>query len=152
MKRNLLILLGALLVFLSCDFKGKKIQAEAEKAKRIVSVNLIHDDYHEIVNSIGKAFLYVYPSNLTDISASKLAEVSFDTKEVPFSINFEFPKNHRNLLEGKIDGRDSLIYYVSLAWDSNGDGKIDSLDIGIDYDKQFPHLDLDKIDHQIYLK
>ncbi len=152
MKIRLLIFTGILLVLQSWDLKGKKVQKDAENANKAVTVTLVKEDYAEIVNSNGKAILYVVPANMADGSASKLAEVSFETKELPFSVTFEFPKSHRSLIQGHVSDQDSLIYYVGLEWDSNGDGQIDSLDLSIDYDTQYPSVDLDKIDHQVIIK
>jgi hypothetical protein len=39
-----------------------------------------------------------------------------------------------------------------MDWDSNADGIQDSTDVMIDFDKQFPHVDITQLHQQVFVK
>ncbi len=79
-------------------------------------------------------------------------EVEFEAAQVPFTVDFEIPMDHQTMIKPEVQEGDSIKYYVSMEWDSNADGQLDSLDMAIDFDKQFPDIDINQLHQQVFLK
>jgi len=139
---KLLLILGASMLILSCGFKE-------EKALR---VEFVGTTTPTISNTKGKATLFAVAANLADAAATEIAVADFDAKAIPFNVDFELPKDYLKLIKPEVIKGDSVKYYVAIEWDSNADGKIEEGDVMIDFDKQFPHVQLGKQTQQVFVK
>lgn len=148
--RNLFIISGVLAFSMSsCGLKGS---GEAVVGPQLLPIEFVGEQDSTIQNPKGKAMLYAAPANVADVEATLIAEVDFEASSVPFTVEFEVPSEHRTMIKPEVQETDSVQYFVSLDWDSNADGKKDSSDVVIDFDKQFPHVDLKQLHQQVYLR
>ena len=148
MKSFVLFSLGALL-FASCGLKGS---GEAEKQPSLMTVEFKGEADSTITNPKGKMKLFAVPENVADVEATLLDEVDFEAATIPFSVEFNIPVDHTSLIKPAINEGDKVKYYVAMDWDSNGDGKVDSTDVLIDFDRQFPNVDVTQLHQEVFLK
>lgn len=148
--RKLMFFLGLLVMGISsCGLKGS---GEVIKGPQVLSVEFEGYLDSSIQNRVGQAQLLAVPADNADIEATIIDEVEFDVDHLPFSVEFEIPADHKSMIKPEIAEDAAVKYYVSLVWDSNADGRNDSLDVGIDYDKQFPHVDINQIHQKVFVK
>ncbi|WP_336961647.1 hypothetical protein [Chryseobacterium contaminans] len=159
MKNHLLLLMAAgALTLSSCNKAEKKATPEpavTEKTAENTSDNLklefVGTDKFTITNAKLKVSLYGVDSNLADAPATLLEEKEYEQKSVPFTIDFNVPKDAVSKINPKPAG--PVKYYIALSWDSDGNGMADSKgDIAIDYDKAFPTVTMSNETQKINLK
>ena len=138
------------LVLSSCGLKGS---GEVVKGPQLLTVEFVGQQDSVFQNNTkGKVKLFAVPANVADVSATMIDEVDFDTSHVPFIVDLEIPMDHLTMIKPEVQEGDSIKYYVSMDWDTNGDGQIDSMDMAIDFDRQFPDIDINQLHHQIFIK
>jgi len=147
--RNLLLLGLLAIMATSCGLKGS---GEAVKGPQLLTVEFVGSQDSTIKNNQGKVTLFAVPADVADVKATVIDEVDFETSQLPFSVDFEIPVDHVTLIKPEVKEGGAVKYYVSMDWDSNADGKKDSMDVVIDYDKQFPNVDISELHQQIFLK
>ncbi|SHL72215.1 hypothetical protein [Chryseobacterium polytrichastri] len=164
MKRNILLLMtaGALSVtLLSCNKNDKKPLSENTPVKsenstpsdnqKDLKLEFTGTDHFNIKNPKLKVSLYGHDPLLADAPAVLITEKEYEQTSVPFTINMPVPKDAASHFDPK--DKERIKYYVSIEWDSNGNGKPNEKeDIYIDHDKQFPNVKLDGETQKIYLK
>lgn len=91
-----------------------------------------------IKNPSGKIRLYAVAAQIADVPATMILEKSFTENQIPFDLKLDLPKNHLKLIWPKVSDVEPIKYYVTLDWDSNGDGEKGKGDIAIDFNKKFP--------------
>ncbi|MGN0019452.1 MAG: hypothetical protein ACI35Z_01565 [Sphingobacterium hotanense] len=146
---KLLLILGVSMLISSCGLKNSSESFKEEKALR---VEFVGTTTPTISNTKGKATLFAVAANLADAAATEIAVADFDAKAIPFNVDFELPKDYLKLIKPEVTKGDSVKYYVAIEWDSNADGKIEEGDVMIDFDKQFPHVQLGKQTQQVFVK
>ena len=148
--RKLIVFCGlCALVMSSCGLKGS---GEVVKGPQLLTVEFVGPQDSVLQNSKGKVKLFAVPANVADVSATMIDEVDFEAAQVPFTVDFEIPMDHLTLIKPEVQEGDSIKYYVSMDWDSNADGQIDSMDMSIDFDRQFPDIDINQLHQQVFLK
>lgn len=150
MKKTIAVLMVSSLAFMSCMNQQKTNSADAESTK--VTVEFVGNSNGEIKNKAGKAILFAVPDQVADVPATEVASVNFETRSLPFTVNFDLPANHKSLIKPEIKDTDRVHYYVSLDWDSDGNGTVDSTDVVIDYDQAFPTVDIGSATSRVMLK
>lgn len=164
MRRNLSlpILTGALSVtLLSCNSNDKKPlsdhnQVKTESSKHTdnqesLKLEFTGTDKFTIKNPKLKVSLYAHDPLKMDASAILITTKEYEQTSVPFTIDLPVPENAASRIDSK--DADRMKYYVSLEWDSDGNGKAgEKRDIYIDHDKEFPNVKLNGEPQKIYLK
>lgn len=160
--RNILSLFTAVsvLILLSCNTTDKKSTSTStvnpdniDSADSIdkLKIEFIGTENLTISNARLKVSLYGTEENIADASATLITEQEFERKSIPFTIELPVPKD----AESKINPKPTspAKYYITVSWDSDGNGKAgEKGDIFIDYDKQFPNVELKNETQKIYLK
>lgn len=161
-KLSLLMAAGVLSVTLfSCNKNDKKPLSENTEAKtekvnpagnpENLKLEFTGTDHFNIKNPKLKVSLYGHDPLVADAPAILITEKEYEKTSVPFTINLPVPKDAASHFDPKDAGR--IKYYVSIEWDSNGNGKPNEKeDIYIDHDKQFPNVKLDGEPQKVYLK
>ncbi|MFD2556988.1 hypothetical protein [Sphingobacterium tabacisoli] len=142
MKKISSVLVLALALFASCanpsKVKESEKQTQTQDETKTVSVEFVGD--MAIKKTEGKVALYAVAENIADVPATLIMEEKIDQSKLPFTVTFKLPTNHEKLIKPAVREGDPIKYYVSLDWDSNGDGQSGAGDIAIDYDKKFPNV------------
>lgn len=148
--RNTMLVFALLATLVSsCGLKGS---GETEKGPQILTVEFVGSGDTAIQNPKGKAQLLAVPADVADVEATLVSEVEFNSGKLPFTVDFEISSDHRSIIKPEVSETSLVKYYVALDWDSNGDGKQDSTDVLIDFDKQFPDVDISQIHQQVFVK
>jgi len=164
MKKNLLLLMTTGVLLLSCNTHDKKAESEnsqsttekpASSDSAALSENLklefTGSEKFSIKNPKLKVSLYAHDPLLADAPATLITEQEYEETSIPFTINMPVPKDSDSKIDPKI--KDRVKYYVSIEWDSDGNGKAgEKRDIYIDHDKEFPNVKLNGEPQKIYLK
>ncbi|SIQ32014.1 hypothetical protein SAMN05880574_11030 [Chryseobacterium sp. RU37D] len=164
MKKNLLLFMTAGVLLLSCNKHDKKAAAEniqsnfkkpssADSLKNSENLKLefTGSEKFSIKNPKLKVSLYGHDPLLADTPATLITEQEYEETSIPFTINMPVPKDAADRIDPKI--KDRIKYYVSIEWDSDGNGKAsEKRDIYIDHDKEFPNVKLNGEPQKIYLK
>lgn len=159
--RNHLLLFAAAgtLILSSCTKPQSKSTTDnptsavsaSETSSENIKLEFSGTENFTIKNPKLKVSLYGMDEKLADAPASLITEKEFEQKSVPFTIDLPVPKDAESKINPKPAG--PAKYYVTLSWDSDGNGKADEKgDIFIDYDKQFPNVKLNNETQKIYLK
>ncbi len=146
---------------LSCNSNEKNKSIENTEAKsEVVSSNNSTENLNiqftgtedfEIKNPKVKVSLYAHDPLLADVPAVLITEQEYEETTIPFTINMPVPKDAMSDMDPK--KKDRMKYYVSIEWDSDGNGKVgDKRDIYIDHDKEFPNVKLNGEQQTVYLK
>lgn len=144
--------LGALL-FVSCNTPKKETAAATKTTdEKNVKIEFTGTDNVIPKNAKLKVNLYGVPANMADVPASLIAEKEYTQEKIPFTIELPVPNNPEGLIKPEVKKGDPVKYYVTINWDSNGNGAEDKGDIVIDYDKKFPTIDINENIQQIFLK
>ncbi len=148
--KNSLLLIGLLAMTISsCGLKGS---GETVAGPQLLTVEFTGAMDSTIQNNKGKAKLLAVPADVADVEATVIDEVEFETNEIPFSVEFKIPVDHVSKIKPEIVEGAPVKYYISMDWDSNADGVQDSTDVMIDFDKQFPHVDITQLHQQVFVK
>jgi len=164
MKKNITLLMAAGLlsvIVFSCDKNDKKTLSENTEAKtekpnpsdnqENLKLEFTGTDNFTIKNPKLKVSLYGHDPLLTDAPATLITEKEYEQTSVPFTIDMPVPKDAASRIDPKAAER--MKYYVSIEWDSNGNGKPNEKeDIYIDHDKEFPNVKLNGEVQKVYLK
>lgn len=150
MKKNVFLGLGLSVVLASCGFKSDN-KKEIESNQTIV-VNFSGSEKFDIKNSDLKIGLFAISKNIADAPATLIVEKNIKKTEIPFEVDLELPANHIGLIKPEVKENEPIKYYVTVAWDSDGNGVIEKGDIGIDFDKKFPYVELSDEVQEVYLK
>jgi len=118
----------------------------------VVKVEFVGSSKNVIKNNQGKATLYAIPEHLADVAATEIASTTFESSAFPFTVNFHLPNNHKSMIQPAVKETDVIKYYVDLDWDSDGNGTVDSADVAIDFDKEFPNVDIKKEVNKVNIK
>ncbi|WP_261510973.1 hypothetical protein [Chryseobacterium paludis] len=147
-----LMALGAL--FLTGCNAPKKEAVVADKASNEKNVKIEFTGADNVIpkNAKLKVNLYGVPANLADVPASLITEKEYTQEKIPFTIELPVPNNPEGLIKPEVKKGDAVKYYITINWDSNGNGVEDKGDIVIDYDKKFPTIDINEETQQIFLK
>lgn len=145
-----LMIFGALAVaVLASCVNQKKYPEDTSSAdgqvtadSNFVKVEFVGTSKNEIKNNQGKATLYAIPEHLADAAATEITSTTFEASTFPFTVNFHLPNNHKAMIQPAVKESDVIKYYVDLDWDSDGNGTVDSADVAIDFDKEFPNVDI----------
>ncbi|RLJ32710.1 putative lipoprotein YbaY [Chryseobacterium sp. 7] len=159
--RNYLLLFAATgaLMLSSCTNPVKKSTTEnptpeastAEASSENLKLEFTGSDHFAIKNPKFKVSLYAHDPLMADAPATLITEQEYEQTSVPFTIDMPVPKDAASRIDPKI--ADRMKYYVSIKWDSDGDGKAgEKRDIYIDHDKEFPNVKLNGEPQKIYLK
>ncbi|ASK31729.1 hypothetical protein CEY12_17120 [Chryseobacterium sp. T16E-39] len=143
--------LGALLL-VSCNAPKKEAIADKASNEKNVKIEFTGTDNVIPKNAKLKVSLYGLQSNMADVPASLITEKEYTQEKIPFTIDLPVPNNPESLIKPEVKKGDPLKYYVTISWDSNGNGVEDKGDIVIDYDKKFPTIDINENVQQIFLK
>lgn len=142
MKKISSVLVLALALFGSCSnpskVKDTAKQTQTQDETKTVSVEFVGD--MAIKKAEGKVALYAVSENIADVPATLIMEEKIDQSKLPFTVTFKLPANHEQLIKPAVKEGEPIKYYVSLDWDSNGDGQSGAGDVAIDYDKKFPNV------------
>ncbi|WP_318845635.1 hypothetical protein [Chryseobacterium sp. JV558] len=160
MRNHLLLFVAAgTLMLSSCTKPVKKSTAEnptpavsaSETSSDHIKIEFSGTENFTIKNPKLKVSLYGADEKLADAPATLITEKEYEQKSVPFTIDLPVPKDAENKINPKPAG--PAKYYVTISWDSDGNGKADEKgDVFIDYDKQFPNVELNNETQKIYLK
>lgn len=160
MRNHLLLFVAAgALMLSSCTNPGKKNTTEnpapeastSEASSENIKIEFSGTENFTIKNPKLKVSLYGADEKLADAPATLITEKEYEQKSVPFTIDLPVPKDAESKINPKPAG--SAKYYVTISWDSDGNGKADEKgDIFIDYDKRFPNVTLGSEPQKIYLK
>lgn len=144
--------LGALLL-VSCNAPKKEAIA-TDKASQGKNVKIEFTGTDNVIpkNAKLKVNLYGVPANMADVPATLIAEKEYSQEKIPFTIELPVPNNPESLIKPEVKKGDPVKYYVTINWDSDGNGVEDKGDIVIDYDKKFPTIDINQDHQQIFLK
>lgn len=135
---SVLVLVAAMFASCSNTSKIKETQKQNQDQAQIVSVEFVGDGV--IKNAEGTVSLFAVSKNIADVPATLIMEEKIDASKFPFMIRFELPEKHEQLIKPAVKEGEPIKYYVSIEWDSNGDGQVGAGDIVIDYDKKFPDV------------
>jgi hypothetical protein len=144
------ISLSALL--LSCNAPKKEPIVDKASSEKTVKIEFTGADNIIPKNTKVKVNLYGVPANMADVPASLITEKEYTEEKIPFTIDLPVPDNAESLIKPEVKKGDPVKYYVTINWDSNGNGTEDKGDIVIDYDKKFPTIDINEETQQIFLK
>lgn len=134
----LLILFSVTLAMQSCESSSShiiKIDLQSETT--------IKPDVKDFIVT-----LYGYSPILADVEATEIVSKKYKAKSLPHTIEMEIPADPASKIRGCKEV-DKANYYLSLKWDSNGDGKVGLGDINIDYEKNFPKINIEAKEVQI---
>lgn len=150
--------IGALLLASSCNSPKQTMTdttSSTEKTssdQKNVKIEFTGTDTFNIKNAKLKISLYGISANLSDAPATLITEKEIEQKTVPFTIDLPVPANASSLIKPAVKEGEPVKYYVTINWDSDGNGKEEKGDIVIDYDKKFPNITIDETTQQVYLK
>lgn len=136
-------------IFASCTSANKL--SDGTKGGDSLTVEFIGSTPLNIKNPEGKVQLYAVAENIADVPATLLEEKSIQQATVPFTIDFVLSKDHKSLIKPALAAHEKVKYYVTIKWDSDGNGKVENGDITIDYDRKFPNVQLGAGKQQVYL-
>lgn len=146
---KILLLIALLVCVSSCEWNAS---TDTFNSPKLLRVEFVGASVKTILNTKGTATLFAVSEMLADASATEISTVEFDSKAVPFNVDFEIPKNHRKLIRPELKKGEAIQYYVALEWDSNGDGGIGEGDIMIDFDKAFPNVEMNKETQRVFVR
>lgn len=149
MKSIIFLAVLPLSILASCTSGSKG--SEETKTGDSLTVEFIGSAPLDIKNPEGKVQLYAVAENIADVPATLLEEKNIQQSGVPFTIDFFLLKDHKSHIKPAIAAHEAVKYYVTVKWDSDGNGKVEKGDIMIDYDKQFPNVKLGAGKQQVYL-
>lgn len=149
MKSMIFMVALPLSIFASCT-SASKVNDETKKGDSL-SVEFIGSTPLNIKNPEGKVQLYAVAENIADVPATLLEEKNIQQSGVPFTIDFVLAKDHKSHIKPVVAAHEGIKYYVTVKWDSDGNGKVEKGDITIDYDRQFPNVKLGAGKQQVYL-
>lgn len=136
-------------IFASCT-SASKVSDEAKTGDSL-TVEFIGSTPLNIKNPEGKVQLYAVAENIADVPATLLEEKNIQQSGTPFTIDFVLPKDHKMHIKPVVVTHEGIKYYVTVKWDSDGNGRIEKGDITIDYDRKFPNVKLGAGKQQVYL-
>jgi hypothetical protein len=148
---NKLFLIGALSLCLIASCTSANRVSDKKKGDEHLKVEFIGSTPLTITNKEAKVQLYAIAENIADVPASLLEEKTITESEVPFTVDFVLPKDHKLHIKPAAAIHEVIKYYVTVKWDSDGNGKVEKGDITIDYDRQFPYVALGAGKQQVYL-
>ncbi|RXM39073.1 hypothetical protein BOQ62_13395 [Chryseobacterium sp. CH21] len=159
--KNKLLLLVAVAILASCSKEDRKNPsgADTQKSENVkvsekkenLKLEFTGSDHFAIKNPKFKVSLYAHDPLMADAPATLITEQEYEQTSVPFTIDMPVPQDAASRIDPKI--ADRMKYYVSIKWDSDGDGKAgEKRDIYIDHDKEFPNVKLNGEPQKIYLK
>lgn len=140
------------LLFVSCNAPKKEAVADKAPDGKNIKIEFTGTDNVIPKNAKLKVNLYGVPSNMADVPASLIVEKEYTQEKIPFTIELPVPNNPESLIKPEVKKGDPVKYYVTINWDSNGNGVEDKGDIVIDYDKKFPTININQDLQQIFLK
>lgn len=149
MKSMIFMAAFPLSIFASCTSANKG--SDDTKTGDSLTVEFTGSTPLNIKNPEGKVQLYAVAENIADVPATLLEEKNIQQSGVPFTIDFVLPKDHKSHIKPAIAAHEGVKYYVTVKWDSDGNGKVEKGDITIDYDRQFPNVKLGAGKQQVYL-
>lgn len=153
MNRIFNLMAAGALLLTSCSSPKKTTESSSQtQDNKNVKIEFTGTDNFIIKNSKLKVSLYGVQANMADVPATLITEKEYTQEKVPFSIDLPVPNNPKSLVSPKMAETDPIKYYVTISWDANGNGMEDKGDIVVDYDKQFPTIDIDGDAQQVYLK
>ncbi|MBL1407337.1 hypothetical protein [Sphingobacterium faecale] len=142
MKKITSVLALSLALLAGCSntskVKESQTQAQGQEESKIVSVEFVGDG--TVKKAEGKVSLYAISELIADAPATLIMEEKIEQSALPFTIKFNLPENHEKLIKPEVRDGEPIKYYVTIDWDSNGDGQAGVGDIVIDYDKKFPNV------------
>lgn len=151
MKKIIFAALISSMTMLSCV--NQKANQEKSSTDTIVRVKFSGPKkYPEQKMTKGKVTLFGVPKMLADAPATELASSNFETATLPLNVELLLPTNHKAMIKPEVKEGEEIHYYVTLNWDSDGNGTIDTADYMIDFDEAFPTVDINKEVNEIIMK
>lgn len=134
MNKLFSVLILAVAIFSSCSSASKLKDTQ----KQTLSIEFVGEG--SIKKAEGRVSLYAVSENIADVPATLILEQKISQSQLPFTVTFELPKDHKQMIKPAVREGEAIKYYVSIDWDSNNDGVAGVGDIVIDYDKRFPNV------------
>lgn len=123
---------------------------DAESYRKTINIELKSVNQLTINNGKFTATLWGHDPMVQDAPASKITEQSYESNTLPVNIKLNIPKDPDSKIEFRNENLD-MKYYLTVEWDANNNQKYDKGDIIMDFNKQFPTVDLKKKNHSFYV-
>ncbi|RZF53067.1 hypothetical protein EXE30_08045 [Acinetobacter halotolerans] len=142
--------LGLSLIFLagcsSVAYKGdmKTHQSDA------VTIEFVGNGTYSVPQQQGTVSLYAVEKRMADVPATLIQQKKVQVSQVPFTVDFTVPADHKKLIQPTVRGDAEITYYVT--WESATQNLTGKDAIVIDYDRKFPRVKLGSGKQQIYLR
>ncbi|MCH7315043.1 hypothetical protein [Acinetobacter sp. ANC 3882] len=119
-------------------------------ASHSFSVEFVGEGTYSVKQQQGTASLYAVDSQIADVPATLIQQKKVQISQVPFTVDFTVPADHRKLIQPSVRDDANIKYYVTLESDTKNLTGKDA--IVIDYDRKFPSVTLNGGKQQIYLR
>ena len=115
-----------------------------------LTVEFVGTGNHAVQPQQGTVSLYAVETRMADVPATLIQQQKVQVSQVPFSVEFSVPADHRQRIQPQVRDDADVSYYVT--WQSDAKNLTAKDAIVIDYDRQFPKVSLGKGKQQVYLK
>jgi uncharacterized lipoprotein YbaY len=149
MKKIVTSLGLSLTLLTGCTSMSQTSEHKANQATALM-VEFVGTGNHAVQPQQGTVSLYAVESRIADVPATLIQQKKVQVSQVPFSVEFNVPAGHRQLIQPQVRDDAEISYYVTWQSDSNNLKAKDT--IVIDYDRQFPKVSLGQGKQQVYLK
>lgn len=127
-------------------------QQDGNKANSTASlkVEFVGQGAYAVAPQQGTVSLYAVDSQIADVPATLIQQQKVQISQVPFTVDFTVPADHRQRIQPPVREDAQIKYYVT--WQSDAKNLTGKDAIVIDYDRQFPSVTLNGGKQQIYLR
>jgi len=143
MRASILLVISAIaLILVSCNKFSNDRHVYLE-FKTFDSFNIKNKDF--------TVSIYGYEMFLCGPPATLIVKKTFSASELPCNISMRIPGNAADLIK-YINRKEMANYYIVVEWDSDGNGKITTGDISLDYSKPTDIVLKSNLKQTFYLK
>ena len=115
-----------------------------------LSVEFVGQGTYGVSPQQGTASLYAVDSRMADVPATLIQQKKIQVSQIPFTVDFTIPADHKKLIQPAVRADAEITYYVT--WESDRKNLAAKDMIVIDYDRQFPRVSLNQGKQQVYLR
>ncbi|EPG35527.1 hypothetical protein [Acinetobacter colistiniresistens] len=139
----------SLTVLAGCTSMSHNDHSKAH-ASQTLNVEFIGPSTHQVAQQQGTVSLYAVEKRMADVPATLIEKKKVQVSQVPFSVEFTIPADHRQRIQPPVRDDAEISYYVT--WESDAKNLTGKDAIVIDYDRKFPSVTPGRSKQQIYLK
>ncbi len=121
----------------------------SDKESRI-SIQLMNEGEIQIENKHTTITLYGFDLRLADAQATIIIQKDIQLTKLPTTITLDLPDNPAALIKPQVSAEENAQYYLAVYCDNNNNGRNDKGDLMINFDKNFPTVDIHSQETQVF--